>query len=40
MTTEVHFGGGLFNADTSFDSMTFFVAGNFTGAVSVYGISK
>ena len=40
MTTEVHYGGGLFNADTSFDAMTFYVAGNFTGAVSVYGISK
>jgi hypothetical protein len=32
--------GGLFDNTTSFDSMTFFVSGNFTGAVSVYGISK
>lgn len=32
--------GGFFNDTTSFDSMTFFVSGNFTGAVSVYGISK
>ena len=31
---------GYFDNTTSFDSMTFFVAGNFTGAVSVYGISK
>jgi hypothetical protein len=32
--------GGLFNASTSFDSMTFIYGGTFTGAVSVYGISK
>jgi len=31
---------GYFDNTTSFDAMTFFVSGNFTGAVSVYGISK
>jgi hypothetical protein len=32
--------GGLFDNTTSFDSMTIFVGGTITGAVSVYGISK